>query len=317
MTGVTATLDRRRPLRVALFHSTFVGKMETIALADKNHFSKFDLDAPKLPDSIREQALMSADYPYKKRLTRADYAEQLIALQKQLVKLQSHLGATDERVALVFEGRDAAGKGGAIKRYMQHLNPRQNRVVALPKPSDREHGQWYFQRYIAHLPGAGETALFDRSWYNRAGVEPVMGFCSPAQTAHFLQEAPRFEKMVLDDGIHFFKFWLDIGQEMQLKRFHDRRHDALKVWKLSPIDLEAPKRWDAYTVARDNMLAATDSSSAPWTVILANDKRRARLNLIRQVLLGLDFEGKNTGEIGSIDPQIVLDAQAFLARNQR
>jgi polyphosphate kinase 2 len=233
-------------------------------------------------------------------------------LQKQLVLLQAHLSKTAQRVMIVFEGRDAAGKGGTIKRYLENLNPRYNLIAALPKPNDRERTQWYFQRYIDWFPAAGETVLFDRSWYNRAGVEPVMGFCTPEQTETFLDEAPHFEKRITNDGIHLFKFWLSIGREMQLKRFHDRRHDPLKVWKLSPVDIEALGKWDAYSTARDEMLRRTDTSHAPWTIIRANDKLRSRLNLIRTVLHRLDFAGKDQEAIGTIDRKIRLTADEFL-----
>lgn len=275
--------------------------------------AEFDINDPDLPKQIKNSAMLSGGYPYAEKLDRDHYDDQLLMLQRELVKLQKYLQQSDERIVIVFEGRDAAGKGGSIKTYLQHLNPRLNRIVALPKPSDRERGEWYFQRYVSHLPSAGETALFDRSWYNRAGVEPVMGFCTPAQSAHFLTEVPHFERMIVDDDIHFFKFWLDIGREMQLKRFHDRRHNPLKVWKLSPIDMEALARWDAYSAARDEMLQETDCDHAPWNVIRANDKRRARLNLIRTVLKRLDYEGKDLSAIGETDQKIVLSAKDFLA----
>ena len=276
----------------------------------------FDIENPDLPKAINKDALSSSNYPYRHKLDKKEYASHLVALQKQLINLQAHLQASSGRVVLIFEGRDAAGKGGTIKRYLEHLNPRINRVAALPKPSDRERGEWYFQRYVERLPSAGETTLFDRSWYNRAGVERVMGFCTPAQSAAFLISAPRFERMVVDDGISVFKFWLDIGQEMQLKRFHDRRHDPLKVWKLSPVDLKALDKWDEYSEARDDMLEATDSPHAPWTVILSNDKRRARLAVIQTVLSGLDFDGKDVDAIGPIDKKIAMDAQTFLKRER-
>ena len=275
-------------------------------------FDNFEIENPALPEAIRQGAMQSGGYPYAKKLKRSLYEAQLGDLQRELVKLQSHLQNTNERLAIVFEGRDSAGKGGSIKTYLQYLNPRQNRIVALPKPNERERGQWYFQRYVNHLPSAGETALFDRSWYNRAGVEPVMGFCTPDQCAHFLVEAPRFERMIVDDGIRFFKFWLDIGREMQIKRFHDRRHNPLKVWKLSPVDLEALRLWDDYSQARNEMLSLTDSGHAPWTVIRANDKRRARLELIRSVLLSFEYEGKDKRKIGNTDSQIALGAADFL-----
>ena len=277
-----------------------------------DEINNFDIENPALPKAIKNNALKSGNYPYLKKLKRVFYEEQLADLQRELVKLQAHLQKSDKRVAIVFEGRDSAGKGGAIKNYLQNLNPRQNKIIALPKPSDRQRSQWYFQRYVKHLPAAGETSLFDRSWYNRAGVEPVMGFCTKSQAEHFLNEAPRFERMVVDDNIHLFKFWLNIGREMQLKRFHDRRHNPLKVWKLSPIDLKALDKWSDYTQARNMMLEKTHSKHAPWTVVLANDKRRARLEIIRHVLSSLDYENKDSEKIGLSDKKITLNAPQFL-----
>jgi polyphosphate kinase 2 len=272
----------------------------------------FDLDNPKLPKAIEERALTSGNYPYEKRLDKDLYAETLETLQVELVKLQAHALEKGTRLVLLFEGRDAAGKGGAIKTYLEYLNPRYNIGVALPKPSDREQSQWYFQRYVDWMPAAGETALFDRSWYNRAGVEKVMGFCTTGETESFLLEAPRFESMLVNDDIKLFKFWLSIGREMQLKRFHERRHNPLKTWKLSPIDLKALEQWDAYTEARDAMLPATDTAHAPWTMVRANDKRRARLGVIQTVLSTVDYKGKDKDAIGAIDDQIVLGVDAFL-----
>lgn len=272
----------------------------------------FDLDNPELPKAIKKRAMASGGYPYEDKLDSDIYEAQMYALQKQLVLLQAHLAQSGERVMVIFEGRDAAGKGGTIKTYLENLNPRYNLIAALPKPNDRESTQWYFQRYVDWLPAAGETVLFDRSWYNRAGVERVMGFCTPEQTEHFLEEAPEFEKRITRDGIHLFKFWLSIGREMQLKRFHDRRHDPLKVWKLSPIDIEALHKWDAYSKARDEMLERTNSDHAPWTVIRANDKRRGRINVIQTVLDRLTYAGKDKKAIGEIDPKVTLKAQDFL-----
>ena len=272
----------------------------------------FDLDNPELPKAIKKNAMRSGGYPYEDKLDGDIYEAQMYELQKQLVLLQAHLAKSGERVMIVFEGRDAAGKGGTIKTYLENLNPRYNLIAALPKPNDRESTQWYFQRYVDWMPAAGETVLFDRSWYNRAGVERVMGFCTPEQTEHFLDEAPEFEKRITKDGIHLFKFWLSIGQEMQIKRFHDRRHDPLKVWKLSPIDLQAFGKWDAYTNARDEMLKRTDKPHAPWTVIRANDKRRGRINVIQTVLDKLPFEGRDKKAIGEIDPKITYQAEDFL-----
>ncbi|GGA62914.1 polyphosphate kinase 2 [Pelagibacterium lentulum] len=275
----------------------------------------FDLENPELPKAIKGAAFGSGNYPYDKPLKNKDYKRQLRALQIELVKLQAHLLATNERVLALFEGRDAAGKGGTIKRFLENLNPRNARTVALPKPSDREVTQWYFQRYVTQMPAGGEIALFDRSWYNRAVVEPVMGFCTPEQTASFLREAPPFERMIAEEGIHMFKFWLEIGREMQLKRFHDRRHDPVKVWKLSPVDMKALGLWDEYTVARNRMFTETDTPDTPWTVIRANDKKRLRIAAIQSVLWSIDYKDKSFSAIGEIDPQIVMSAEGFLARH--
>lgn len=273
---------------------------------------EFDIDNPDLPKAIDEGALCSGGYPYEDKLDRDEYDTQMYKLQKQLVLHQAHMAKAGTRTVVLFEGRDAAGKGGTIKRLLTNLNPRYNMNVALPKPSDRERTQWYFQRYVDWLPAAGEMVVFDRSWYNRAGVEKVMGFCSPEQTEQFLEEVPEVEKRLTRDGIRLVKFWLSIGREMQIKRFHARRHDPLKTWKLSPIDLEALDKWDEYSAARDEMLRRTDSLHAPWTVIRANDKRRARLNAIRVVLHGADYEGKKEKAIGEIDPKIVMSAETYL-----
>lgn len=271
----------------------------------------FDLDDPVLPDWVKEEAFESGDYPYSERLNRKKYNKRLEALQEELVKLMYWVQGKDKRIVIVFEGRDSAGKGGTIERFRENLNSRVLRTVALTKPSDREQGQWYFQRYVEHFPTSGEIVLFDRSWYNRAGVEPVMGFCTPQEHETFLDEVPHFENMIRREGIHFFKFWLNIGQEMQLKRFHDRRHNPLKVWKLSPIDIKALGKWDEYTQARDLMFARTHRPQTPWTVIRANDKRRARLEAIRTVLIGIDYDGKDVSRIGQIDENIVRDPQEF------
>jgi polyphosphate kinase 2 len=241
-----------------------------------------------------------------------DYLKALRGLQLELVKLQAHLLKTGGRMVILFEGRDAAGKGGSIDALREHLNGRYWLDVALPKPSDRERTQWYFQRYVDWLPAAGEAILFDRSWYNRAGVEPVMGFCTAEQTEDFLDEVPRFERMLVRDGIHLFKFWLSIGREMQLKRFHSRRHDQLKQWKISDIDIAALGKWDSYTDAAHRMLKATSTEAAPWHVVLANDKRRARLELIRKILTSMDYAGKDPKAVGAVDEKIVLDPTRYI-----
>ena len=219
-----------------------------------------------------------------KKLKRKDYEALLEPLQVELTQMAEWASKTGQRILVLFEGRDTAGKGGAIKAVAEHINPRQCRVVALPKPTEREATQWYFQRYVTHLPAAGEIVLFDRSWYNRAGVEKVMGFCSDAQYKAFLRQAPIFEKLLADDGILLFKYWLCCDQEKQEERFAERRVDPLKGWKLSPIDLEARNRYDAYTQAREAMLKATHAPQAPWTLVDFNDQKRGRLTLIRDLL---------------------------------
>lgn len=265
----------------------------------------FDIENPVLPDWVDAEALGSGGYPYKKKLDDQEYAKTLEELQEELVKVQFWQQDTGARVICLFEGRDAAGKGGAIQALMSYMNPRNARVVALTKPTETEKGQWYFQRYISTFPTRGEFVNFDRSWYNRAGVEPVMGFCTPEEYEHFLESTPRLEKLITGDGIHFFKFYIDIGREMQLKRFHDRRHSKLKCWKLSPMDIAALTKWDDYTEKRDRMLKETHTDHAPWTVVRGNDKRRARLNIIRSVLGALDYKGKDKKAIGEIDDRIL------------
>ena len=273
---------------------------------------QFDIEDPELPKWVRKGALKSGCYPYEKRMDDGDYLKALRGLQLELVKLQAHLLKTGGRMVILFEGRDAAGKGGSIDALREHLNGRYWLDVALPKPSDRERTQWYFQRYVDWLPAAGEAILFDRSWYNRAGVEPVMGFCTPEQTDDFLDEVPRFERMLVRDGIHLFKFWLSIGREMQLKRFHSRRHDLLKQWKISDIDIAALGKWDSYTDAAHRMLKATSTEFAPWHVVLANDKRRARLAVIQRILLSLPYDGRDLDAVGKPDKKIIGEGPGFL-----
>jgi polyphosphate kinase len=273
----------------------------------------FDIEDPTLPDWIGRKSLTAGGYPYADKLDKKLYENTLEALQIELVKLQSWLQATGARVMAVFEGRDAAGKGGTIFVVRQYMNPRSARNVALPKPSETERGQWYFQRYVVHFPTAGEFVTFDRSWYNRGVVEPVMGFCTPEQNRKFLEEAPLVEKTVVNDGIRLFKFWLNIGQETQLERFHDRRHSPLTRWKFSPIDIAGIRLWDEYTRRRDEMLAATHSDHAPWTIVRANDKRRARLAVMRRILLSVPYVGRDLAAIGEEDPRIIGEGPAFLS----
>lgn len=271
----------------------------------------FDLDDPALPKSIDEAALTSGGFPYDKKLDRKEFEAELLSLQIELRKLQSHIQAKGERLLCLFEGRDASGKGSTIGRFMAHLNPRAAKAVALTKPTEFEAGQWYFQRYVAHLPSAGNIVLFDRSWYNRAGVERVMGFCSADQLADFLREAPQLEGLLARDGVHMFKFYLDIGREMQLKRIHARRHDPLRRWKVTDIDLAAIGKWDDYTKAKEDTFRFTHTASTPWTVIRANDKRRTRLEAIRWVLSALDYADKNKKAVGTCDPLIAGSGPEF------
>jgi polyphosphate kinase len=290
----------------------------TVSMDDAAHgLPAFDLDDPLLPDWVAAGALSSGGFPYDKQMKRGKYEAELHALQVELVRLLASVQAEGGRVVVLFEGRDAAGKGDAIKVFREFLNPRHARIVALPRPSDRERGQWYFQRYVEELPAAGEMVLFDRSWYNRGVVEPVMGFCTPEEAERFLDEAPRFERLLAESGIRLFKFWLTIGREMQLKRFHDRRHDPLKAWKISPVDVEAISRWDAFTQARDRMIEATHTAQAPWTVVRANDKRRARIEIIRHVLMRLPYAGRDEAALGAPDPNIVAEGPALLTGGRK
>ncbi len=273
---------------------------------------KFDIHNPVLPDEIKKQAMKSGGYPYDDRMKRKKYERELVNLQIELSKLQNWVLRHGERIIILFEGRDAAGKGGTIKRFMQHLNLRHSHVVALSKPSDIERGQWYFQRYIQHFPTAGDITFFDRSWYNRAGVERVLGFCSSEEVDRFLDEVPSFEAGLVREGFRFFKFWLTIGREMQLKRFHDRRHSRLRRWKLSEIDIMSIPKWDDYTVARQDIFRFSCTTDAPWTIVRSNDKRRARLNTMRVILSAIDYEGKNRDIVGQPDDKIVDSDLNFL-----
>ncbi|MFD3745612.1 polyphosphate kinase 2 [Nocardia sp. NPDC058633] len=244
-------------------------------------------------------------YPYDERLSRLQYDLDKRLLQIELLKLQNWVKATGRRVVIVFEGRDAAGKGGTIKRFMEHLNPRGARVVALEKPSARESTQWYFQRYVEHLPAAGEIVLFDRSWYNRAGVERVMDFCTPEQHRRFLSQVPLFERMLVDDGIDLVKFWFSVSALEQRTRFAIRQVDPVRHWKLSPMDLASLDKWDSYTAAKEENFEHTDTDHAPWIVVKSNDKKRARLNAMRHVLSGFDYDNKEFEIVGTADPLIV------------
>src|SRR5450631_191347 len=256
-------------------------------------------------------------YPYKSRMLRRDYEQQKFLLQTELLKLQAWMKDSRQRLILLFEGRDAAGKGGAIKRFMEHLNPRGARVVALEKPSDVERGQWYFQRYVEHLPTAGEIVLFDRSWYNRSGVERVMGFCSPAEYDEFLRQVPEFERNLVRSGIHVIKFWFSVSREEQGRRFKERKAHPLKQWKLSPIDMASLDKWDDYTRAKEAMFFHTDTADSPWTVVKSDDKKRARLNAMRYVLYSMPYAGKDAKRIGPVDDLLVGRANFIHEREEQ
>lgn len=260
--------------------------------------------APKGTAEESTSAILPASYPYRSRIRRTEYERIKVELQIELLKVQNWVKQTGQRIVLLFEGRDAAGKGGTIKRYMEHLNPRGARVIALEKPTSLEQGQWYFQRYINHLPTAGEMVFFDRSWYNRAGVERVMNFCTPSQYLEFMRQTPEFERMLVNSGVRLFKFWFSVSREEQLRRFISRRDDPLKHWKLSPIDIQSLDRWDDYTAAKKAMFFHTDTADAPWTVVKSDDKKRARLNCIRHFLYTLPYPDK--------DPRVAIPPDELL-----
>lgn len=257
---------------------------------------------------FKPQKIEAADYPYEIRMDRETYETEKAALQVELLKAQLWIQETGQKAVMLFEGRDAAGKGGTIKRFTEHLNPRAARVVALNKPSDEERGQWYFQRYIKHLPTAGEITLYDRSWYNRAGVERVMDFCKPDEYLEFMRQTPEFERMLTRSGIHLRKYWFSVTQDEQRARFKSRETDPLKRWKLSPVDRASLGKWDEYTEAKEAMFFYTDTKDAPWTVVLSNDKKRARLNCMRHFLSTFDYPGKDDTVATPPDPLIVRNA---------
>jgi polyphosphate kinase 2 len=251
------------------------------------------------------------DYPYPEKMTREEYEYLKRPLQVELVRLQNWVKETGQRIVIVFEGRDAAGKGGTIKRFTEHLNPRGASVVALIKPTERERSQWYFQRYAPHLPAAGEIVMFDRSWYNRAGVERVMGFCTDDEYWEFMREAPEFEKMLINSGLNLTKFWFSVTPAEQRTRFAIRRIDPVRQWKLSPMDIESLDKWEGYTEAKEAMFHYTDTGHAPWTVVRSNDKKRARIEAIKHILLKFDYEGKNADVIGEPDKNLIGPASAM------
>ena len=269
------------------------------------------------PDEELAKDWREGGYPYKNLMRRSTYEQQKYQLQVELLKLQAWVKETGQRVVILFEGRDAAGKGGTIKRFMEHLNPRGARVVALEKPSEVEKGQWYFQRYVQHLPTAGEIVLFDRSWYNRAGVERVMGFCSEQEYREFMLQTPEFERHLVRSGVYLIKFWFSVSQAEQRRRFKERQVHPLKQWKLSPIDMASLDKWDEYTRAKEAMFFETDTAEAPWTVIKSDCKKRARLNALRYVLHKLPYGKRDLEQIGKLDPLIVGRAHVVYERGEK
>jgi polyphosphate kinase 2 len=269
------------------------------------------------PDEVLAGDWRDGGYPYKYLLRRSTYERHKFRLQVELLKLQAWVKETGQRVVILFEGRDAAGKGGTIKRFMEHLNPRGARVVALEKPTETERGQWYFQRFVSNLPTAGEIVMFDRSWYNRAGVERVMGFCSDDEYHEFVRQVPEFERHLVRGGIHLIKFWFSVSRKEQRRRFRERQAHPLKHWKLSPIDLASLDKWDEYTRAKEAMFFETDTADSPWTVVKSDCKKRARLNAMRYVLHKLPYANKDLEHIGKLDQLIVGRAHVVYERGER
>ena len=274
-------------------------------------------DTSANPDDELNADWRDGGYPYKNLMQRRNYERQKYRLQVELLKLQAWVKETGQKVVILFEGRDAAGKGGTIKRFMEHLNPRGARVVALEKPTEVERGQWYFQRYVQHLPTNGEIVLLDRSWYNRAGVERVMGFCTDYEYTEFMRQVPEFERMLARQGVHLIKFWFSVSREEQRRRFKERKVHPLKQWKLSPIDMASLDKWDDYTRAKEAMFFHTDTADAPWTVIKSNCKKRARLNALRYILHKLPYATKDVQRIGNLDPLIVGRANVVYERGEK
>ena len=265
----------------------------------------------------KKEIFPDANYPYERKMSRKEYEALKRDLQIELLKMQSWVKETGQRILILFEGRDAAGKGGTIKRFMEHLNPRGARVVALEKPTEVERGQWYFQRYIQHLPSRGEIVMFDRSWYNRAGVERVMGFCTAEEYLEFMRQAPELERMLVRSGITLFKLWFSVSRNEQFRRFQARREDPLKQWKLSPVDLASLDKWEQYTEAKEAMFFYTDTADAPWTVIKSDCKKRARINAMRFVLHALDYDNKDPKVACAPDPRIVGSAKTIYEQGEK
>ena len=273
-------------------------------------------DFPKATADEVRQAFETGEYPYSKKLKRKAYEKEKAKLQAELLKAQHWIRETGQKLVIIFEGRDAAGKGGMITRFMEHLNPRSARVVALDKPTKRESGQWYFQRYVEQLPTAGEMVFYDRSWYNRAGVERVMGFCTPVEYLEFMRQVPELERMLVRSDTMLYKYWFSVTRSEQLARFEARERDPLKRWKLSPIDKASLDKWDEYTEAKEAMFFHTDTADAPWFIIKSDDKKRARLNCMRHFLASLDYPNKDESVVRSPDPLIVGPASHLVHKRE-
>lgn len=289
----------------------------TPAAAAKKTRARAPVSDMRHDPTIIRHLFESGEYPYASRMREAPYEQHMLELQRELLKVQRWIEDTGQKIIVLFEGRDAAGKGGTIKRYMEHLNPRTARVVALQKPTERERTQWYFQRYVQHLPSAGELCLFDRSWYNRAGVERVMGFCSPTDYLEFMRQCPQYEQMLVRSGIRLFKYWFSVSREEQRRRFLQRQNDPLKQWKLSPIDLASLDKWDDYTEAKEAMFFYTDTADAPWTIVKSDDKKRARLNCMQHFLTTLDYPNKDHSIVRGPDPLIVGSSAHVIGQDTR
>lgn len=304
---LVAKAEQHAPAALAQLRAVVAGASPDEVRALRRYLLERQASVPRGvdPDTELSEGCRDGAYPYKNLMSRKSYERQKYRLQVELLKLQAWVKDTGQRVVILCEGRDAAGKGGTIKRFMEHLNPRGARVVALEKPTDVERGQWYFQRYAEHLPSRGEIVFFDRSWYNRAGVERVMGFCTPAEYDDFLLQAPEFERQLVRAGVNLFKFWFSVSRAEQRRRFTERHAHPLKQWKLSPIDVASLNKWDEYTRAKEDMFQHCDTMEAPWTVIKSDCKKRARLNAMRHLLSALPYSHRDLSTVGAVDPMIV------------
>ncbi len=319
--AVAENVDSAQEAQVAALRDILAGRSpaEAVALVQRLLDQQREQVAiqPRHPDEELADNWRKGGYPYRNLLSRKSYERQKYRLQVELLKLQAWVKETGQKVVILFEGRDAAGKGGTIKRFMEHLNPRGARVVALEKPSEAERGQWYFQRYVQHLPTASEIVMFDRSWYNRAGVERVMGFCTQQEYLEFMRQAPEFERNLTHSNVHLFKFWFSVSRKEQVRRFKEREMHPLKQWKLSPIDMASLDKWDEYTKAKEAMFFYTDTADAPWTVIKSDCKKRARLNAMRYVLHRLPYTNKSLERIGPLDPLLVGRANVVYEQGEK